>query len=147
MRINRKGGHAGPVRLPSQPFYVLDPSVGNDFGGYRVREDEKKGRHVLAPKVAMQYWIDQGLVSEKPLSELSDAHKKLLSQLTRGRSEDKDPGRIPRYDRLMQSGSPEFALSTPRRRKAKKRTTQKVEKKTPAPPATPPASPPPKPAP
>ena len=51
-------------------------------------DDDDKGNYVLAPYLTMQYWIDSGLVGEKPVGELSGEAKALLAQITRGRSED-----------------------------------------------------------
>ena len=111
---------AAMVRTPRilQKFYLYDPNVSDTFGGLRVLQDrDDKGNpkddtnHVLAVTQQVQYWIDQGLVGEKPVGEISESHKKLLGQITRGRSEDNDarPGRIPRYDRKIQSGHPGMA--------------------------------------
>ena len=97
-----------------QKFYVYDPGVspGDEFGGLLVIEDEKADNalHVLAARPMVQYWIDQGLCGQEPLSKLSGAGKKLLAQLTRGRSEsDDEPERLPRYTKATQSGAPQFA--------------------------------------
>jgi hypothetical protein len=111
---------ASMVRTPRilQKFYVYDPNISDTFGGLRVLQDkDDKGNvkddsnHVLAVVQQVQYWIDQGLIGEKPVGEISAAHKKLLAQLTRGRSEDNDAPlpRIPRYDRKVQSGHPALA--------------------------------------
>jgi hypothetical protein len=108
------------VRTPRilQKFYVYDPNVRDTFGGLTVKQDkDDKGNpkdgtnHVLAVTQQVQYWIDQGLIGDKPVGEINEAHKKLLGQITRGRSADVDkkPGRIPRYDKRIQSGAPGFA--------------------------------------
>jgi hypothetical protein len=92
--------------------------VPDTLGGLRVLEDtDDKGKakegtkHILAVTQQVQYWIDQGLLGEKPVGEISAAHKKLLAQITRGRSEDNEASipRVPRYDRKIQSGHPGMA--------------------------------------
>lgn len=136
---------ASMVRQPRilQKFYVYDPNVADTFGGLRVLQDkDDKGNpkdntnHVLAVHQQVQYWIDQGIVGEKPVGEISEAHKKLLSQVTRGRSDDnfKRPGRIPKYDKRVQSGSPAHAAKAPyvsARRQKKKDDRLKEAKPTP----------------
>jgi hypothetical protein len=99
-------------------FYIYDPNVSDTLGGLTVKQDRddkgnpKEGtKHVLAVAQQVQYWIDQGLMGDKPVGEIGEAAKKMLAQVTRGRSEDNDadPKRIPRYDRRIQSGAPMFA--------------------------------------
>ena len=97
-----------------QKFYVYDPNVaeGDEFGALRVMGGDD-GIHVLAQPTNIQYWIDQGLAGRAPLSQASEAGKKLLAQITRGRSEsDDEPKRVPRYSRATQSGAPQFAGTT-----------------------------------
>jgi hypothetical protein len=111
-----------------QKFYIYDPSVnaGDEFGRLRVLEDDN-GKHVLAPPLTMQYWIDQGLAGNDPLNSLSDNHKKLLAQVTRGRSEsDEEPKRVPKYSRAMQSGAPSFALTQQRSASSKAKQRRKA---------------------
>ena len=94
-----------------QKFYVYDPNVneGDELGALRVMGGDD-GIHVLAQPSNAQYWIDQGLVGREPLGKLGEGAKKLLAQITRGRSEsDDEPKRVPRYARATQSGAPEFA--------------------------------------
>jgi hypothetical protein len=96
-----------------QKYFVYDPGVhaGDELGGMRVH-DSDEGLHVLASPMQMQYWIDQGLLGTSTLDKLSDGHKKLLGQITRGRSEsDDDPKRVPKYSKRTQSGSPSFAAT------------------------------------
>jgi len=95
---------ANPSTL--QPYFVYDPNVGDELGGSRVFEG-KDGRHILANPQMAQYWIDQGLLGLEPLSKLKDSAKQLLSQVTRGRSEDPDakPKRLPKYNKATQSGA------------------------------------------
>ena len=108
------------IRQPRilQKFYVYDPNVPDLLGGLRVLQDtDDKGnvkdgtKHVLAVTQQVQWWIDQGLLGEKPVGEISESHKKLLAQITRGRSEDNDavPPRVARLDKRIQSGAPRFA--------------------------------------
>jgi hypothetical protein len=110
----------GMIRQPRilHKFYIYDPGVTDTLGGLTVMHDkDDKGnikentKHVLAVVQQVQYWIDQGLMGEKPVGEISGSGKKLLAQVTRGRSEDNDtePRRVPRYDKSMQSGHPVFA--------------------------------------
>jgi hypothetical protein len=89
-----------------QPYFVYDPNVGDELGGLRVY-DGKDGRHILANPQMAQYWIDQGLLGTDPLSKLKDSSKKLLEQITRGRSKDPDAplSRIPKYNKATQSGA------------------------------------------
>jgi len=145
---------ASMVRTPRilQKFYVYDPNVSDTFGGLRVLQDrDDKGNpkddtnHVLAVTQQVQYWIDQGMIGEKPVGQISDAHKKLLAQVTRGRSEDNDkrPGRIPKYDKRIQSGAPMFAGVTGYAKKKKPRAKNGDGKKpepTKSAPRTPPAT-------
>jgi hypothetical protein len=126
-----------------QKYYVYDPGVraNDELGGLRVRdENDGKGLFVLAAPQMIQYWIDQGLMGEKPVGEISDAGKKLLNQITRGRTENPDetPPHLPKYDRMIQSGSPGSALKEPvsvaRRKqmqKAKKGNDREAKRKTP----------------
>ena len=145
---------ASMVRVPRilQKFYIYDPNVSDTLGGLRVMEEKddkgnvKEGRrHVLAVSQQIQYWIDQGLMGDKPVNEISPQHKKLLEQVTRGRSKDndEDPKRVPKYDRVTQSGSPSLAGRASRRVSNKKKKDKvawrKSENK-----AVPPQSPPPK---
>jgi len=143
------------VRHPRilQKFYIYDPNVADELGGLRVLSDkddkgaEKEGtRHVLAVTQQVQYWIDQGLIGDKPVGEISDSAKKFLAQVTRGRSEDNDtnPKRVPRYDRLTQAGSPSHAFRVGRTKKKVKKSDKKKEQKKAAPPTPPrpPGSPP-----
>jgi hypothetical protein len=138
------------IRVPRilQKFYVYDPNVPDELGGLRVLSDkddkgnDKEGtKHVLAISQQVQYWIDQGLVGDKPVGEISEAHKKLLAQITRGRSEDNDtaPKRVPKYDKVTQSGSPLFA-GRPTRAKKKKNNNKKPAAKKPVPPPRPPGT-------
>ena len=97
-----------------QKFYIYDPNVseGDELGGLRVMGGDD-GIHVLAMTGMVQYWVDQGLAGRAPLSEVSEGGKKLLAQITRGRSEsDDEPKRVPRYSRATQSGAPQFAGTT-----------------------------------
>lgn len=122
---------ASTVRSPRilNKFYLYDPNVSDTFGGLRVLDErDDKGnvkentRHVLAVTQQVQWWIDQGLAGEKPLGELSDKKKKMLAQITRGRSEDneKKPTRVPRYDRVTMAGAPTLAGHASRKPKKKK---------------------------
>lgn len=140
------------VRHPRimQKFYVYDPSVGDELGGLRVFSDKEKDgkekdgtRHVLAVTAQVQYWIDQGLMGEKPVGELSDKSKKLLAQVTRGRSEDNDndPVRVPRYDRKIQSGHPGFAGQPGYAKSLKKQRKDRLKAKNGKPPKAPKAPP------
>jgi len=123
-----------------QKFYVYDPSVhaGDELGGLRViKEDKTDNLHVLAMPQMVQWWMDQGMMGIVPVSKLSDKSKKMLSQNTRGRSEnpDDDPKRVPKYSRRTQSGAPSFALSSPsaERINQRKKDRQKARKKDKAP--------------
>jgi len=98
----------GMIRKPRilQKFYIYDPNVAETLGGLQVLEDrDEKGairtntRHVLAVTQQVQWWIDQGLMGEKPVGEISDTAKKLLAQVTRGRSEDNEIRRSARPGR------------------------------------------------
>jgi hypothetical protein len=137
----------GMIKYPRilQKFYIYDPNVPEELGGLQVLEDKddkgnaKEGtKHVLAVIQQVQWWVDQGLLGEKPVGEISGAHKKLLAQITRGRSEDNDeaPKRVPRYDKVTQSGSPIYAGRPGReKRKPKKDKAKKPQPKpTPRPP-------------
>jgi len=96
-----------------QKYFVYDPGVhaGDELGGLRVHDGDD-GLHVLASPLMIQYWIDQGLIGTDPVSKLKNGAKKLLAQITRGRSEsDDDPKRVPRYSRRTQSGAPSFAAT------------------------------------
>jgi hypothetical protein len=118
------------VHLVLYPYYIYDPNVPDTLGGLQVKEDDK-GKFVLATSQMVQYWVDQGLLGEKPVGEISAAHKKLLKQITRGRSEDndKDPKRLPKYSK-SQSGAPAYALqpSAVQRQKMKVRKEKAEEK-------------------
>jgi hypothetical protein len=140
---------ASMVRTPRilNKFYVYDPNVSDTLGGLTVMHDkDDKGnvkdntKHVLAVPQQIQYWIDQGLMGEKPLSEISDKKKKMLEQITRGRSEDNDatPKRVPRYDRVAMAGAPSLA-GHPLRHKAKKKSKKDKQPKKPEHKASPPA--------
>jgi hypothetical protein len=86
--------------------------AGDELGGLRILEDKDNdgALHVLASPLQIQYWIDQGLLGTGTLDKLSDSQKKLLSQVTRGRSEsDDEPRRVPKYSKQVQSGAPQFA--------------------------------------
>jgi hypothetical protein len=139
----------------TQKFYVYDPGVnaGDELGGLRVREDDKddKGKYVLASPLQIQWWIDQGLLGDKPFGEVSASQKKLVAQVTRGRSEsDEEPKRVPKYSKLAQSGTPGFALSQHRapsarakqRAKDAKAAGKKPDAKKPAEPPKRPQTPP-----
>jgi hypothetical protein len=139
------------VRYPRilQKFYIYDPNVSDVLGGLRVlQEKDDKGNvkentnHVLAVSQQVQYWVDQGLMGEKPVGEISGAAKKLLAQVTRGRSEDNDVDlpRLPRYDRRTQSGSPAFAATAARAQaqKSKRERFKKAKKPEAKPPTLPP---------
>jgi len=110
----------GLIRQPRilHKFYIYDPGVTDTLGGLTVMHDkDDKGnvkedtKHVLAVQQQVQYWIDQGLMGDKPVGQIGDKNKKLLAQITRGRSEDNDaePKRVPRYSKSTQSGAPVFA--------------------------------------
>lgn len=125
-----------------QKYYIYDPNTSDTLGGLRVLDEtDDKGnvkegtRHVLAIPLQVQYWIDQGLLGDKPVGEISASHKKLLAQVTRGRSEDNDktPPRIPKYDRQAQSGALTFAgqPSAVRRKKRQKGREKAKENKPP----------------
>jgi hypothetical protein len=130
----------GLIRHPRilQKFYVYDPNVSDLLGGLRVideRDDKgnaKEGtRHVLAVQQQVQWWIDQGLLGEKPVGQIGDKGKKLLAQITRGRSEDNDaePARVARLDRRAQSGHPSLAAAPPRKKKKDKKDKKGVAAK------------------
>jgi hypothetical protein len=123
------------IRTPRilQKFYIYDPNASDTLGGLRVMEDKNdkgepdgKGKYVLAVLQQVQYWIDQGLMGEKPVGEIGEGAKKLLAQVTRGRSEDNDVElpRLPRYDRRTQSGATAFA-GTPASVQRKKRQNER----------------------
>jgi hypothetical protein len=123
-----------------QKFYVYDPGVhaGDELGGLRVIKEEKKNGdkgddnlHVLAMPQMVQWWIDQGLAGREPLSKLGGPAKKLLAQITRGRSAnpDDDPKRVPKYDKKAQSGAPSFALSSPSAERMNKRKRDRAKAK------------------
>jgi hypothetical protein len=115
-----------------QKFYIYDPCAGEEFGGLRIKTDDEGGNpFVLAPQGSMQYWIDQGMAGMKPVGEVGDKAKKLLAQLTRGRSEDADarPRRVPRYSKKTQSGAPAFAATSAMRIK-RRRTKKKGDDRT-----------------
>jgi hypothetical protein len=142
---------ASMVRVPRilQKFYVYDPNVPSVLGGLQVLDEkDDKGnvkentKHVLAVSQQVQYWIDQGLMGEKPVGDISGAHKKLLAQVTRGRSEDNDanPKRIPKYDKKIQSGHPGMAAKPMLLSKKRKKNDRKKEAK-PTPKAEPKAVP------
>ena len=104
-----------PTTAVLRKFYIYDPGLhaGDELGRLRVVEDDK-GVFVMAPPMTMQYWIDQGIAGPLPFAEVSDAGKRLIAQVTRGRSEsDDEPKRLPRYDRQIQSGAPGMALKVP----------------------------------
>ena len=102
-------------------YFIYDPAVavGDEVGGLRVMDEGDDGLHVLAPPQMVQYFRDQGLLGSEPLAKISAAAKTLLAQVTRGRSEDEVPARLPKYSREMQSGAPAFA-GTPARTRLKK---------------------------
>jgi len=115
----------------AQKFYVYDPGVhaGDEIGGQRVSEEKDNGLYVLATTTWAQYFKDQGLLGSEPLSKLSGAGKKLLGQITRGRSDNLDdedfaPTKVPKYSKATQSGSPEYALVPPRKQKKEKKAKQ-----------------------
>jgi len=122
-----------PTSAVLRKFYVYDPGLhaGDELGRLRVVEDDK-GLHVMAPFLTMQYWLDQGLVGLVPFAEVSDAGKKFIAQVTRGRSEsDEDPKKLPKYDRQIQSGAPGMALKVPlstQRRNEMLRARKKADK-------------------
>jgi hypothetical protein len=122
-----------PTSAILQKFYVYDPGLhaGDELGRLRVVEDDK-GLHVMAPQLSMQYWIDQGMAGRLPLAEVSDATRKFIAQVTRGRSEsDEDPKRVPKYDKQIQSGAPGMALKVPlstQRRNAMLKARKKADK-------------------
>ena len=122
-----------PTSAVLRKFYVYDPGLhaGDELGRLRVVEDDK-GLHVMAPQMTMQYWIDQGIAGLLPLNEVSDAGKKFIAQVTRGRSEsDEDPKKLPKYDRQIQSGAPGMGLKVPlstQRRNAMLKARKKDEK-------------------
>jgi hypothetical protein len=145
----------GLIRHPRilQKFYIYDPGVGDEVGGLRVLSDkDDKGnakdgtKHVLAVQPQVQFFIDQGLMGEKPVGEISGAGKKFLAQVTRGRSEDNDtePKRVARYSKRSMSGSPAFAgvplLSQLRKQKAKGKKKAAAPKPS-SPPPVPPRAP------
>ncbi len=124
-----------------QKFFVYEPGVhgGDELGGLRVREEDGN-RFVLASPLMVQYWIDQGILGDKPVGEISENQKRLLAQVTRGRSEsDDEPERLPKYSKAMQSGSPSFALTRTRSASArmKQRRKGKANDKKPEPPKKP----------
>jgi hypothetical protein len=97
-----------------QKYYIYDPHVGDELGSIRIKTDDD-GKHVLASPTWAQYWIDQGLMGTDPLTKLKEPQKKMLAQVTRGRSTNPDelPPRLPKYSKLSQSGMPRFALQSP----------------------------------
>jgi hypothetical protein len=126
------------VRIPRilQKFYIYDPNVSDTLGGLQVLSDkddkggDKEGtKHVLAVTQQVQYWIDQGLMGEKPVGEISGAAKKMLAQVTRGRSEDNDKPmpRLPKYDKKTQAGSPGHALTQLSKKKKKSRKARPLQ--------------------
>jgi hypothetical protein len=134
-----------------QPFYIYDPNVGSELGGLKVLADDKgDNKYVLATLPMIQYWIDQGLVGMKKAGEISDAHKQLLKQITRGRSEDKEarPRRVPKYNRSIQAGTPGVAsmssspvhASRKRQKERQKERNKNKPAKKPEPKTTPPAA-------
>ena len=136
-------------QLALRPFYIYDPNVPDTLGGLQVKEDDK-GKFVLATPQMIQYWVDQGLLGDKPFSEISGAAKKLLSQITRGRSDDNNSElpKLPKYSKATQSGAAAFALQPliasrkKRRQDSKKNGKKKPElKSAPTPAPTPPAAP------
>ena len=132
-----------------QPYYVYDPNVADELGGLLVKSDDK-GKYVLAAPSQVQYWMDQGLLGEKPLGEISESSRKLLDQVTRGRSKDNDkrPRRVPKYSKAVQSGALGFAGTSAagaikRRKKAKGKNGNGPKKPAPGTASAAPAAPPP----
>src|SRR4029077_20862389 len=109
--------------------------IGDTLGGLQVLDGDK-GLHVLAATPMVQYWIDQGLLGEKPLTELSGSGKALLDQITRGRSKDneKTPPRVPRYSKAAQRGGGMFTgkASTILRKRVKLRADKGKKDEKPA---------------
>jgi|KBSMisStandDraft_5_1062788.scaffolds.fasta_scaffold00273_29 hypothetical protein len=121
------------ANLALRPFYIYDPNVPDTLGGLQVKENDK-GKFVLATPQMIQYWVDQGLLGDKPFGEISGAGKKLLSQITRGRSDDNNTElpRLPKYAKQTQSGAPAFALQPLAiQRKKRQRDSKKDVKKRP----------------
>lgn len=102
-----------------QTYYVYDPGVSDELGGLRVQTNDK-GKFVLATPQMIQYWVDQGLLGDKPLGEISGEGRVVLDQITRGRTKDPDtaPKRVPRYSKAAQSGAVQFAGQPKAKKKA-----------------------------
>jgi hypothetical protein len=115
-----------------RPYYIYDPNVPDTLGGLQVKEDDK-GKFVLATLPMVQYWIDQGLLGDKPFGDVSGAGKKLIAQITRGRSENNntDLPRLPKYAKASQSGAPAFALQPLIAQRKKRQDGKKNGKKKP----------------
>jgi hypothetical protein len=120
----------------TQKFYVYDPGVreGDEFGGLRVLPGDD-GLHVLASPMMTQWWIDQGLGGHEPVSKLSGKAKKVLAQITRGRSENPDdkPKRLPKYSKRTQSGAPSLMVPSATKRPKKASNNNKKPAPRPAP--------------
>jgi hypothetical protein len=67
----------------ARDYYVLDPRIGDELApGIKVVTRESNRVVRLAPQQA-QYFLDNGVIGDKPYGEHSDDEKEVLAQVTR----------------------------------------------------------------
>jgi hypothetical protein len=71
------------AKPPARDYYVLDPRIGDELApGIKVVTRERNRVVRLAPQQA-QYFLDNGVIGDKPYGEHSDDEKEVLAQVTR----------------------------------------------------------------
>lgn len=89
--------------------YQVYDDAALEVGGVKVQVDkDKKTRTVQMSAPAAKYWIDQGIIGEKPLAELSEEGRNLITQglgkskpvkndkAEKAEKTDEDPAPVPR---------------------------------------------------
>jgi hypothetical protein len=82
---------AVPAKHQLRTYYIYGPTVGKELGGVPVVDTPAAGKGervvVLAPAQA-QFWIDQGIIGDKPRGQLSSETKATFAQLHGGEHPD-----------------------------------------------------------
>jgi hypothetical protein len=72
-----------PPKPAARDYYLLDPRIGDELApGIKVITRERNRVVRLALQQA-QYFLDNGVLGEKPYVEHSDDEKEVLAQVTR----------------------------------------------------------------
>lgn len=114
---------AVPAKHQLRTYYIYSPTVGKELGAVPVVDAPAAGKGervvVLAPAQA-QFWIDQGIIGDKPRGQLSPETKATFAQLHGGEHpEDEKANKKAKQQDEVEEESSGIASSPPRPKRGK----------------------------